>query len=467
MPTTPDPLSDAPSGSRQHVDEILDRLRGRGIRPGTATIRRVLGALGDPQLRVPLVLVAGTNGKGSTAALLASISRAAGERTGLFTSPALASAREQIQLDGMAVASEALAALLEAVIRAGERLVPGQLTEFEAMTAAAFLHFARSDVSLAIIEVGLGGREDATNVAADQIAILTSVGRDHQAYLGTDLAAIAREKAGVLRTGQPAVVGWLPRQAQHAVEEEAERLGVRPRFARDAIQALSRTPRGLAGQDVKLSTDRQRYALKLPLLGAHQARNLALAVLAAECLEQEGALAIDADTVSRGVATCRWPGRLEPVELADRTTVLIDAAHNQEGAGALRSFLDELARPYLLVFGAFRDKPTDAMLDALAPTARHVLLAPVDDPRSWNPLEVSRASIEARPAAEPADDDATTTTCYPSVAAALTQARALAAPRAVVDATPRERAMIVACGSLRVVAETKEWLSSVEARDGH
>ncbi len=468
MPTTPDALNDGPAGPRQQPDDILDSLRGRGIRPGTATIQQVLHALGDPHLQVPLVLVAGTNGKGSTAALLAAICRAAGQRTGLFTSPAVSHACEQIRIDDRNIEAKTLAALLTHVIAASERLAPGLITAFEAMTAAAFLHFARSESTLAIVEVGLGGRQDATNVATEQLGVLTSVGRDHEAYLGSDLAEIAREKAGIFRVAQPAVIGWLPAPAQRAAQDEAERIGALPRLASREVRTLSREPRGLAGQLIQLGTDCRRYALTLPLLGAHQAQNLALAVLAAESLEQRGHLALDAETVSRGVAACRWPGRLEAVEIAPQTTLLIDAAHNLESTKALSAFLRELALPFLLVFGAFRDKPTDAMLDTLATAAHDVLLAPVDHPRSWDPQQASRVLAD-NPARTSASRETTApTTCFPSIAAALTHARtAIEAGLTPVgppaSRTPCQPPMIVACGSLRVVAETKRWLLSEEA----
>lgn len=426
-------------------------------------VASTLAALGEPQRSVASVLVTGTNGKGSTAAMIATILAHRGARTGLFTSPALDRPHEQIRLREDAggafesIDDDAFAKALGRTLETAEALDPGRITAFEATTIAAFSYFADREVDWAVLEAGLGGARDATNVADPAASVLVSVGHDHAAFLGDDLESIAREKAGTFRPGRPAIIGWLPPEAEAAVRAAAAETGSRPHVAADRILELESVDRGLAPQRVALTTARARYAFDLPLLGAHQARNAAVAILTVEALVESGALdadSLDADTpdaftsqIEAALATCRWPGRLEVLALptaGDReTTLLVDAAHNRAGADALATFLETLGRPFTLVFGAFKDKDAEAMLERLAPMAERVYLVPTGDARSFDPMRFVHGFHHA--------------VHLPSVEAALD-----AVTGAATDAEHAD--LIVACGSLRVVAAARRFAHERETR---
>jgi dihydrofolate synthase / folylpolyglutamate synthase len=388
--------------TRNTANAILADLERFGIRLGLEGPRGLLAALGDPQVSLPAVLVAGTNGKGSTSALLAAMATAAGYRTGLYTSPHLESVEERLRLDGVAVSPERLGDLLARVVAAAGERPP---TYFEAMTVAAFLDFAERGVDLAVLEVGMGGRLDATNLAEPRVSAIAPIGLDHTEHLGPTLAAIAREKAGVLRMGKPAVAWVEAPEAAEALAQAARETGADLRFANREVEIESIEPRGREGQRVALATPQRRYELEVALLGRHQAENLALAVATAEALANQGFPQLDADAVARGAAACRWPGRLESIDLPDGRRVLLDAAHNPDGAAALAEFLAEEGEHDLL-FGVLADKDAANMLPPLARTARRVVLTGPPSPRALAPeslaalLHDSRAEIliEADPA---------------------------------------------------------------------
>ena len=224
------------------TQEILGRLEALGIRLGLESMRGLLAALGSPQLRFPAVLVAGSNGKGSTAALLAAMAGAAGYRTGLYTSPHLETVEERLRIDGRAVGGERLGELLEEVVACAERRLGHSPTYFEAVTAAAFLWFAAERVDLAVVEVGLGGRLDATNVCEPVLSLITSISLEHRELLGDTLAAIAREKAGILRAGRPALSWVEDREAAGALREVAAGLGAPLHTAESEVTIAGTAP---------------------------------------------------------------------------------------------------------------------------------------------------------------------------------------------------------------------------------
>lgn len=365
------------------------------MRLGLDDVRRLLAGLGDPQLKFPAVLVAGSNGKGSTSALLAAIASAAGYRTGLYTSPHLELVEERIRLDGLAINPGFLAQLLEQVVAASGTLP----TYFEAVTAAAFLFFARRKVDLAVVEVGMGGRLDATNLCDPVLSLITSISLEHREHLGDTLAAIAREKAGTFRPGRPALVWLEDPEPSGAVRAVAGELGTDLRFAPDLVKIREAVPMGLNGQQVKLATPAGEHDLQLRLPGAHQAKNLALAVLAAETLREQGFERITPEAIAAGVRSCRWPGRLERLSLPGGRLVLLDAAHNPDGAAALAEFLDQVPGPLDLLFGALTDKDAAEMLLPLARRARKVILTTPASDRARPPKELAallpgRADVE-------------------------------------------------------------------------
>jgi dihydrofolate synthase/folylpolyglutamate synthase len=384
-------------------DALLTRLEGLGIRLGLDTLRRLLAALGDPQHRFPSVLVAGTNGKGSTSALLAAMAGAAGYRTGLYTSPHLEAVTERIRLDGHAIAPERLAAHLEKVIATSQALSEGDLpTYFEAMTAAAFLDFAAAGVDLAIVEVGLGGRLDATNVADPVLSVITQIDLDHADQLGPTTTHIAREKAGILRPNRPAVA-WVEDPAAAAeLRRVAGELGSALHDATQEVRIDGAVPDpDSAGQRVALTTPRGSYDLTLTLPGDHQAANLALAVRAAELLATAGFPRIDPAAIATGAANCRWPGRLERIVLPEGHAMLLDAAHNPAGSAVLAEYLEILKESkgvtVDLVFGVLSDKDAAAMLGRLAPCARRLILTTPASPRAVPPEDLARSLASEHP----------------------------------------------------------------------
>ena len=297
------------------LERILEELEHFGVKLGLERMRRVLAELGSPESELPTVLVAGTNGKGSTSAWLASIVSAAGYRSGLFTSPHLERVEERLRVDGRAISTERLELLVCRVIDASERAEGEVVTYFEAMTAAALALFRDESVDLAVMEVGLGGRLDATNVMLPMLSLVTQIAFDHQRQLGETLAEIAAEKAGILRPGRPALASTRQPEARAALERVAKELGSDLGFVSDQVRVEGRGELLGGGQEVVLSTARHHYRLESRLSGTHQVENLALAVLAAERLAVIGLPRIDRQAIEGGVASCRWPGRLEFVDL--------------------------------------------------------------------------------------------------------------------------------------------------------
>ena len=369
-------------------DSILARLDGLGIKLGLERAGALLAALGEPQRRFPSVLVAGTNGKGSTSALLAAMAQAAGYRTGLYTSPHLENVEERLRIDGRPIEPGRFAALLAGLVELAERETGSPPTYFEAVTLAAFLWFAEERVDLAVVEVGLGGRLDATNLADPTLSLITPIGFDHQEYLGNTLAAIAREKAGILRPGRPALVWIEEPEAAESVRQAAAELGADLRFASEEVAVEGIDFTGWAGQRVRLATPLRRYDLQLALLGDHQAKNLGLAVRAAEALSGLGFERIGPQAIADGAAACRWPGRLEAIELPSGRRMLLDAAHNPAGAAVLAEFLDRIGTPVDLLFGVLADKDYREMIGLLAPRTRRVVLTTPASPRAKAPEEL-------------------------------------------------------------------------------
>ncbi len=340
----------------------LDRAaQAHGVEMGLDRIRRALAALGDPQRRYAAVQIAGTNGKGSTAAMTEAILRAAGVRTGLYTSPHLARFTERIRVGGLEADGDALAALDLRIQAAGERL-----TYFEVATILGFLWFAESGVEVAVLETGLGGRLDAVTCCEPLATAITSIGLDHTEYLGGTLAQIAREKAGILKPGIPCFLGALPPEADAAVTEVAAQVGA---------------PLLRLGSDLGIA----RIETALP--GPHQRDNAALGVALARACASSLGRPLAEDAIATGLAGVRWPGRLE--KLAE--DLWVDCAHNAEGARALAAALPAIAagRPVTLLMSVARDKDAGAILAALAPIAARLVATRADSPRSMAPADLA------------------------------------------------------------------------------
>jgi len=355
------------------------------------TIRRLLTALGSPERRWPAIHVAGTKGKGSTCALMASILQAAGCRVGLYTSPHLVDLRERIQVDGQWVTEAELADAVEALRLAVESLETPP-TWFEACTAMAFWLFARRQVEVAVIEVGLGGRLDATNVVESLVAVIAPISYDHTDVLGTTLAAIATEKAGIVKPGRPVVVAPQAPEVLAVIRRTAQ--ARRAPCLEVAARIQSRLDAAsVSGQRVTLQTPRGVYpAISLPLLGAHQVTNLATAVTALEALPAPWTVTPAA--VADGVACVRWPGRLQVV--ARRPWLVVDGAQNAASAAALRDAIRALwpGRRLHLIAGLSANKDVEGFAEALAPLGASVMATQAQVPRA---LPASRLAARLRP----------------------------------------------------------------------
>ncbi len=354
-------------------------------------MRALAAALGHPERQFRSVLIAGTNGKGSTAAMLASIAQTAGHRVGLYTSPHLSRVNERIQIDGVAISDDDFARLYFRVDEVGARLLlEGRLPQhpsfFETMTAVGFLYFAENAIDLAVLEVGMGGRLDATNIVDPLLSVITDISLDHTEWLGTTIDAIAREKAGILRPNGTMVTLPQHPEANQALGEVAVSLNVKGINAAEYMP-----PQHAAGPDAawgatySVTVLGDAVQLAPTLAGTHQHRNVALAVAAAVELCNRHSYKINAQNIADGIHATRWPGRLEhfPRTLS-RCAVLLDVAHNPAGAWTLRSALNSfpVASRKTLLFGCLRDKAFQEMAQILFPLFDRVVLTPVDSPRS-------------------------------------------------------------------------------------
>jgi len=430
-----------------------ERQRSAPYSPETLSLDRVhdlLKRLGDPHRAYPTIHVAGTKGKGSTCAMIESILRAAGCRTGLYTSPHLHTFRERMRVCGELISREAFAALVDE-IEPHVAAAPG-LTWFEIVTALGFLHFARSRIDIGVIEVGLGGRFDATNVITPQVSVITSLSLDHTAWLGDTLDKIAFEKAGIIKPGVPVVSAPQKPEALAVIERIATERGApltvigrsenspsRPvrRFASGARQArlhpLKRASDTQKHQENGESFTLRGKAFHVPLRGRHQIDN---AVLAIAAVRQAKGFSIGDETIRRGLNQVEWPGRFE-IARGDPPLVF-DGAHNVDSALRLVATLEEVFpdRRWTLVFGASSDKDIAGILDALLPCVERAVVTRARSVRAANLESIAQQIAERGKPVEIA----------PSVAQALAR---------ILDSTTP----VVVTGSLYIVAEAREaWL---------
>jgi dihydrofolate synthase / folylpolyglutamate synthase len=365
------------------LDHLFPRLTG-GIHWGLERTQGLLAAAGDPHLRYASVHVGGTNGKGSVAAIMESVLRCHGHRTGLYTSPHLVDFRERIQLDGRPIGEAELLATARSLWPQVQSVAP---SFFEAATVIAFLAMARAEVELAVVEVGMGGRLDATNVLAPDVAVITNVAMDHAQHLGGDLATIAGEKAGIIKPGIPVVTGATAPEVLAVLERTAA--------ARGAALHVVPPPTGevdARGTTVRLDTLWGPLSLRVPLPGHHQAANLAVAVRALELLPPPRRPGLEA--VVQGTAATHWPGRLQ-VETRGAATWIFDVAHNTAGVEAMLAALPYLRppRPVVALIGVLGDKEWGRMLPPVFELADAVILTdPPSAPRErrWNADAVRR-----------------------------------------------------------------------------
>jgi dihydrofolate synthase/folylpolyglutamate synthase len=438
-------------------------------------MRVLLEELNHPERRFPGVLIAGTNGKGSTAATLASILNASRLKTGLYTSPHLVRINERIQINGREISDADFSELHGKVDRAAEHLVaqgklPWHPSFFEMMTAIAFEHFAWERVDIAVLEVGMGGRLDATNVVDPRVSVITDISLDHQKFLGDTVSEIAKEKVGIVRSG--GVVVTLPQQpeANDVIGNTIMNLGakavnavpyvppVSPASARYLVplnnrgKVLQLDGNAEGGKNSAVSAENSngvyvyRYPLQVmgkqilvetPLVGRHQLRNVALAIATAEELSRQGFAGISPESIERGIRETRWPGRFQVIPAhvspekgsaeSSSPELVLDVAHNPAGAWALRSALSERYedRRLIFVFGAMRDKAISEMTEILFPLAERVIATQPENPRSASPEEIQQAAVRTGTEVEVA----------PDAASALERAKILAGSTGIVVIT--------------------------------
>lgn len=414
--------------------EAMYGLRRFGIKLGLSTIRRILRGLGNPQDRFRCVHIAGTNGKGSVASALSAIFHAAGYRTGLFTSPHLVRFNERIQVDGREIENPDVVAAYRAVrdVGSGDR----EATFFEFSTAMALYEFGCRDVDWAIIETGMGGRLDATNVLRPELSIITNISLEHKAYLGTSIAAIAGEKAGIIKPNTPVITGVRQPTAFSVIS---------------GMAAEKRAPLFRQGRDFRVRRDRQKgtfsyfgidntwHNMRIGLRGNFQVDNAAMVLAACEVLEGRGA-DLPLGAIRKGLTQNRWPGRLEVV--GKTPLILLDGAHNLMAARHLARYMKETlpGRKVTLVIGILDDKPFDRILADLIPLASRTILTRAKIDRALPPetlLPVARKYGKRIEIAQGVEN---------------------AVRRAIEDAAPEDA--VVIAGSLYVVGEAKEYFES-------
>ena len=429
---------------------------------GLHNIQELLRFLGNPHKRFPSVLIAGTNGKGSVAAFCESVLRTQGYRTGLYTSPHLIHIQERIRIGGQEILPEDLARLTATVKEAVGQLLAGILrngrhlklehhpTYFEMVTAMTFLYFAEKEIEIAILEVGLGGRLDATNVVDPIVSVITPVSYDHQASLGTNLKAIAREKAGIVKTRRPdqpkeqqlaVVCGQQEEEALEVIRKQCRSAGARwiPAFQNLEYQQVSHR---LEESDLDLyPLLGTRLKLRVPLPGSHQVGNVIVAARTLEVLHDSG-FPLSQEAIEQGIARTRWPGRLEVYP--GRPRVILDGAHNPAAAESvarhIRVFLPP--REVILIYGSLRDKDTAGVFSILSPLAREIILTQPDSERGEAPRDiVHNGWTRGR-----------TVQCRPQLEDAWKLARTLARP---------EDTLLVA-GSLYLVGDFKHRLDGFD-----
>ena len=421
-----------------------------------ACVRDMLAAMGNPERRFPSVLIAGTNGKGSTAATLSSILRVAGYKTALYSSPHLVRINERMRVNGEPIADAEFSEIYDRVERAAQELLhaarlPWHPSFFEMLTAMAFEYFASVGIEIAILEVGMGGRLDATNVVDPLISVITDISLDHQKYLGDTIAEIAGEKAGIIR--ENGLVVTLP---QHPAANDVIGNAILDRHA-TGVSAVKYTPpvspgaaEYLAAQ-VAPAAGRNRYPLNVmdeeivvdsPLVGRHQFRNLALAIATAEELSRFG-FTVTPRQIEQGIRETRWPGRfqvLPPSPATGAHTVVLDVAHNPAGVWALRAALSASFpdSEFTLIFAAMRDKAIAEMADILFPIANTVIVTHVDNPRAATVEELQQAGTRS----------GATVAAEPNLAAALYRA---------FEQTPPQNVVVIT-GSIFLIGDTMKEL---------
>jgi dihydrofolate synthase / folylpolyglutamate synthase len=409
-----------------NAESILKSYQHFGIHLGLERIKQLLEKLDNPQQKVPVIHVAGTNGKGSVCAYLSSVLTEAGYRVGRYTSPHLIDWTERICINQKPISPTELQEYLERVIAATQNDTETP-TQFEIITAAAWLYFAEQKTDIAIIETGLGGRLDATNVCDNPLAcVITSISLEHWQILGPTVADIAGEKAGILKAKCPVAIGELPESARIVVEKRIEELDCPTTWVKPA------TDLGQGFAEYQLNQNSAKVRYELPLLGKIQLMNSAIAIATIQTLQNQG-WQISETAIQNGIATTEWPGRLQQTTWRNQT-ILIDGTHNPASAIALREYVDNLngfQPPINWVIGIIATKDCDDILKALLKKGDRLYLVPVPDQNSTPPAELATLAQSICP-------ELTLCQTFPELTIAL-------------DAAVADDNLTVLCGSLYLV----------------
>lgn len=377
-----------------NLDDALQRLFHRNIhliKLDLEPMRALMDMLGNPDRSMICLHVAGTNGKGSVCAMLASVMRRQGYRTGLYTSPHLVVFNERIQVNGVMVSDHDLLGLIREVEMAAARL-PGlgfrDVTFFEFTTALAFLHFQKSGVHAAVIETGMGGRLDATNIITPAVSIITSIGLDHTAYLGDTIEQIAVEKAGIIKACRPVIVGAVPEAAGEAITRRAAELRSPVVIAENSVNVTVKSM-SLDGQSITISSDDTDYGvIHTRLFGQHQAVNAAVVVAASECLNGMVGVPVSVDAIKKGIAEAEWLARTQVLSIDP--PVILDGGHNAEAAEALAAWIKKVGRkrPLGMLVGFLADKDPGTFMQAFSRLVKRIWIVPIQSDRAMPSKEV-------------------------------------------------------------------------------
>jgi len=375
-----------------------------GSNLGLERTEKILELMGNPQDRIKCIHVAGTNGKGSTTAMITQILRSAGYKTGMYTSPFLEEFEERMQVDGINIDKEDLAKTVTEVAKAVEKVISlgyDHPTEFEIITCAMFKYFCDANVDYAVVEVGLGGRLDSTNVITPVLSVITAISLDHTGVLGNTLKEIAREKAGIIKKGIPVVTYPQENEAEQVIADACRRMGCELVSVKPDSGEFLETFK--LSQKIRVKTDREIYELNLSLLGKHQIMNCAVAVNAAEKLQEMG-LKLTKEEIIRALEKVRWIGRLEV--LREEPLVVIDGAHNIEGITLLSESLKTYFRydKLILVIGILRDKQVEEMIEMIAPQAQRVIAVTPNSGRAESAAELNEVIMKYNKNSEACND---------------------------------------------------------------
>jgi dihydrofolate synthase/folylpolyglutamate synthase len=413
------------------LEDLLKPFHHFGVNLGLSRIEALLDKLGNPHLQVPIVHIAGTNGKGSVCAYLASILTESGYKVGRFISPHLIDWTERISINRVPISESEFAKL---IIETQQHISPDQETptQFEVITAVAWLYFSRNNVDIAVIEVGLGGRLDATNVCPQPlINIITSISKEHWQVLGDTITKITTEKAGILKPNCPAVIGILPSEAEAVVKTRIKELNCPNIWVESAIRK---------------EKNRAVYngiEYDLPLLGDVQLINSAVAIAAIQLLQKQGWKITDTD-IQKGMVKTRWAGRIQWLQYRDRS-ILIDGAHNPDSARVLRQYANTQNKPIAWVMGMLANKDHGDIFQQLLKSGDRLYLTSVPDHNSADPNALSKLAIDICPQLQ-------TRKVLPDVFTALSQA---------INDNSEEEYLVILCGSLYLLGYFLKSLSEI------